>query len=409
MPAKVLFVDRYPDLASTIDYSKCRKDEISKLGVDDRKYEVWWKCSTGKHSYPRTVSSRVANRKSKSSPCSFCSNLTLLKGFNDLASTHPDIATQWDFELNSPLTPGDVFAFDTTPVYWLCTYGHSSKTHPQARAIQGKQCGVCRNKRVQAGVNDLFTSNPELEGMWDQELNRALDPSKLTMYSRKVAHWICKNGHKFESTIRARAYLESDCNYCVNRKVMPGFNDLQTLHPELALQFDVELNLITPDKVLAGTADSFFWLCPEGHSWPAKVSNRVSQSSGCPGCSSTGGFDSTKPGLFYLISSKKLGAMKIGITNPDSKLDRIRGWIDAGWDVLFTHESDGVSIQGLELQMKRWVKKELGLTPYLSKQEVGKMRGASETFSSESVSAISVIGKAKTLISKMVDSSGMDN
>ena len=175
MPAKVFFVDRHPDLAATIDYSISPKGEISKLGVDDRRHEVWWKCSTGKHSYPRTISSRVANTKKKSSPCPYCSNVTLLKGFNDLATTHPEIAAQWDFELNSPLTPTEVFANDTSPVYWLCKDGHSTKTHPQARAIQGKICGVCRNKRVQVGINDLFTTHPELREMWDEEANKELE------------------------------------------------------------------------------------------------------------------------------------------------------------------------------------------------------------------------------------------
>ena len=187
----------------------------------------------------------------------------------------------------------------------------------------------------------------------------------------------------------------------MNRKVMPGFNDLQTLHPEIAREFDVELNGTTPNKVLAGTSESFFWVCQDGHSWPARVSNRVSSSqSGCPGCSSTG-FDSSKPGVLYVIQNIKLRAIKVGITNPDSKNDRIKGWIGAGWDVLFTHHGDGSVIQSLELQIKRWIKRDLGLSQYLSKQDLSTMNGASETFSSEGVSAVTVIEKAKTLISNL--------
>jgi hypothetical protein len=182
---------------------------------------------------------------------------------------------------------------------------------------------------------------------------------------------------------------------------MPGFNDLQTLHPEIAMQFDVEKNSISPDKVLAGTAGSFYWLCPEGHSWKAKVSNRVSSNqSGCPGCSSTG-FDSSKTGVLYVIQSTSLRAIKVGITNPDSKNDRVKGWVSAGWDVLFTHAADGKVIQFLELQIKRWIKHDLGLSQYLSKQDLSTMNGASETFSSESVSAMTVIEKAKTLIADL--------
>ena len=398
MAKKVKFVERFPELAREVDYDLCNEAEVAELGLDNRHYQVWWKCSVAGHSYQRTVSSRIANLKKQVTPCTYCSGHTLLIGFNDLARTHPEIAEQWDYSLNYPLLPSQVFANDTNPVYWICELGHSTHTHPQARAIQRKRCGVCLNKVVQAGVNDLFSTNPELVSMWDFDRNSGLDPAKLTRQSKELAHWICSKGHRFESRVKALAALGSSCLYCGNREVSPGFNDLQHLHPEIAAEFDVDANGIGADKVLAGTADYFSWRCRDGHTWRAKVSNRVSRLSGCPGCAKNG-FDPTKTGVFYVIASSKLGAMKVGITNPDSKADRIKGWKQAGWQVLFTFESDGRFIQSLELKMKRWIKGELGLPSYLSKQDVGIMRGASETFSAEGVSATQVVDKAKSFIS----------
>ena len=397
MPKKILFIDRFPELLQTVDFSMTDREIFNQLGVDDRSIEIWWICPEFGHSYPRTLSSRVTNLKKKANACLFCKKDLLLRGFNDLETTHPEIAAQWDYVLNSPATPSDVMAHDTTPVFWICSEGHSSHTHPQARALQGKSCGVCQNKVVQFGVNDLFTTNPELERFWDYSANKQLDPTTLTRQSKKIANWICLNGHKYDSSIKARAVLGSGCKFCNNREVSPGFNDLETLYPQIANEFDVELNETQPKFVLAGTADYYFWRCPEGHSWRAKVSNRVSRLSGCPGCSLPG-YDPTKKGLFYVISNHQLRAMKVGITNPESKLDRVQGWVQAGWKVLFTHESNGLAIQSLELQMKRWIKYDLGLPSYLSKQDVGIMRGASETFSADAVSETEVIEKAKSIL-----------
>lgn len=397
LPSKIFFADRYPELLETVDFSRSEKHIVEQLGVDDRTTTIWWICSDYGHSYPRTVSSRLSNLNKKIGACLYCQNALLLEGFNDLASTHPEIAAQWDYEKNAPQTPSDVMAHDTTPVFWICAEGHSSHTHPQARALQGKICGVCLNKVVQVGINDLFTTNPELREMWDFAANKDLDPSKLTKQSKKTAHWVCRNGHSFESSVKARAVLGSGCKFCVNREVSPGFNDLKSLHPAIAAEFDSELNKTEPHLVLAGTAEYFYWKCPEGHSWRAKVSNRVSRQSGCPGCS-LGGFDQSKSGLFYIIANSRLGAMKVGITNPESKSDRVKGWVDAGWTVLFTYEADGLTIQSLELQMKRWIKYDLGLPSYLSKQDVGIMRGASETFSADAVSESDLIAKVESTI-----------
>ena len=404
MPRKILFIDRFPELLKTVNFSMTDRVVFNQLGVDDRSIEIWWICPEFGHSYPRTISSRVTNLKKKANACLYCKKDLLLRGFNDLETTHPEIAAQWDYALNSPATPSDVMAHDTTPVFWICSEGHSSHTHPQARALQGKNCGVCQNKIVQVGVNDLFTTNPEIERFWDYSANKQLDPTTLTKQSQKIANWICLNGHKFESSIKARAVLGSSCKFCGNREVSPGFNDLKTLYPIIAAEFDSELNKTDPSLVLAGTADYFHWRCPEGHSWRAKVSNRVSRQSGCPGCS-LGGFDQSKAGLFYVIENRSLRAMKVGITNPDSKSDRVKGWVDAGWEVLFTYESDGLIIQSLELQMKRWIKFDLGLPSYLSKQDVGIMRGASETFSAEAVSKSDVVSKVKSTIELIVANS----
>lgn len=61
--------------------------------------KAWWKCKDCGHEWYTLISTRSGGSK-----CPYCSGYTLLKGFNDLATTHPQIAEEWS-EKNFPLTP----------------------------------------------------------------------------------------------------------------------------------------------------------------------------------------------------------------------------------------------------------------------------------------------------------------
>ena len=61
--------------------------------------EVWWLCPKG-HSY-----SMVVNQRTKRGyDCPYCSGQRVLKGINDLATTNPELAKEWNYEKNSGLT-----------------------------------------------------------------------------------------------------------------------------------------------------------------------------------------------------------------------------------------------------------------------------------------------------------------
>ena len=64
--------------------------------------KVWWKCEFG-HNWEMSIANRSMGRR-----CPYCARLKVLPGDNDLATTHPHLATEWDFVENAPLTPNDV-------------------------------------------------------------------------------------------------------------------------------------------------------------------------------------------------------------------------------------------------------------------------------------------------------------
>ena len=40
---------------------------------------------------------------------------------NDLETKFPDIAKEWDYEKNAPLTPKQILAGSNKKVWWLCS------------------------------------------------------------------------------------------------------------------------------------------------------------------------------------------------------------------------------------------------------------------------------------------------
>ena len=140
------------------------------------------------------------------------------------------------------------------------------------------------NKLV-SGVNDLETLYPEIAAQWDHEKNGDLKPSMLLPGSGKRVWWKCICGNEWNTAVYHRTEGH-DCAVCANRKVMThkGINDLATVKPELAEQFDKEKNapFTASDYTLYSQA-KVWWKCGRGHSWRTSVSHRASGED-CPYC-----------------------------------------------------------------------------------------------------------------------------
>ena len=130
----------------------------------------------------------------------------------------------------------------------------------------------------------LSLENPAFAVEWDYEKNAGLHPDNFTGSSNKKVWWKCNLGHSWCAVIASRFMLGSKCPYCTNRKVLQGFNDLQTGNPAVAAQWDVNKNSgRTPDSVAANSNKKAWWRCDKGHSWQADIESR-NQGCGCPYC-----------------------------------------------------------------------------------------------------------------------------
>ena len=243
--------------------------------------KVWWKCSKG-HDYLMSIAHKIGQNAN----CPICSGKIVLVGFNDLATVKPEIAKEWNYDKNGDLLPTQVTYGSNKKVWWKC-----GKCRCEWMAIiggrsQGIGCPVCANRTIVEGINDLATCHPEIAQRWHPTLNK-LKPTQVASQSNKKVWWCCEKyqEHYFEAKIYHMVNDTTQCPICANQKVLKGYNDLTTTHPELIKEWDYQKNTIKPEDVTYGTPTKVWWECENGHSWKSTIASRAgTQKTGCPIC-----------------------------------------------------------------------------------------------------------------------------
>jgi hypothetical protein len=237
---------------------------------------IEWICPRG-HEYAAPLVARTGAGKG----CPICANLKVLAGFNDLATSHPHIAEQWHSTQNGTVTPQTVVAGSGKKYYWLCPAGHDYLAAVSSRT-NGKGCPACVGQRVIVGYNDLRTTHPHVATEWDYERNGDRTPEGIIAGSAWMAQWICPLGHSYAKPVNKRV-VGSGCQYCSNRRLLRGFNDLATRYPEIARDWHPEKNeSLAAKDVVPGNAKRW-WKCSAGHELSGTVPNRI-KTKGCSRC-----------------------------------------------------------------------------------------------------------------------------
>jgi len=265
-----------------------------------------WQCPLG-HVYPAPIFNRTRGKG-----CPYCSHKKVLKGFNDLQTTHPEIAKLaygWD--------PTIVIAGNGQLLSWICDLGHISTLNIRDKK-KNPGCSFCSGQKVLIGFNDLATVRPGIASEaygWD--------PKTVTRGSKKEKDWQCTLGHIWNTTVHHRGLRGDGCPYCSGHKIWIGYNDLATTHSEISK----ELVDLDPKTVSAGSAKKTRWKCSNGHIYPAIIANRAkresSKGTNCPTCAKTG-FDPNKKTHLYVLLGKLQNQeiVQFGITN--SLITRMR-------------------------------------------------------------------------------------
>ncbi len=219
-----------------------------------------------------------------------------MKNNQYFVADYPLLIKEWDYSKNEGLNPKHISYGSDRVVSWKCSNcgnGWNARVKTRNKG-NGSGCPVCavsrrmgkKDRQVLSVNYNLAVKAPHLLDEWSKEKNLDISPYNVTPYSTKSAWWTCKKcGNDWKAQI-ANRYSGSGCPYCANHKVLNGINDLATLFPKLAEEWDYELNGdMTPDNIMPYSSKRAHWKCKKcGGKWDAIIHSR-SKGAGCPYCS----------------------------------------------------------------------------------------------------------------------------
>lgn len=252
--------------------------------------KAWWKCPIcGMH-----WESKIANI-TNGHGCPKCGQkiaeekrLKQRAEKNNLIEKWPELAKEWNYKKNDDLKPEDVSSSSKKKVWWICEKGHEWKQSINSRTGNHTKCPICNKSGIVIkGQNDFGTMFPELAKQWNYDRNE-LTPYDYPSTSSENVWWKCEKGHEWKQLIITRTNtIHKDCPICGNRKLLKGFNDLESQFPEVAKEWDYEQNKDKPSEIKFNSNKKVWWICSEcGNHFQQRVTGRTNQHTGCPKCGS---------------------------------------------------------------------------------------------------------------------------
>ena len=285
---------QYPEIAS--QWSMRNGDKRPEQFVAGSEKKAWWICDKCNNEWECCISSRTQ----LNTGCPVCAGRMVVKGYNDLQTTHPEIAAEWHPEKNGNLKPSDLVAGSNKNVWWKCgTCGHEWRTNPAAR-MRGRGCPVCNKLKAVENAQktklsksvSLAAKNPIIASEWDYDKNGTLRPENVMAGSDFKVWWKCANcGNNWQAAISARTGAGSGCPECGKKKsavsrrrnILASRGSLAVKYPELVKEWNYDKNgTLTPNDVTPGSKKRVWWKCKNGHEWQAVIYSR--KNCGCPVC-----------------------------------------------------------------------------------------------------------------------------
>lgn len=254
-----LLVSNIPQTKIFWDFDKNIGVELDNL-IQSSRNMVWFKCPECDYEWNVTIT--LWRKHSYCSCCGFDGKY--YRKINNIITTlkmkAPEVVELWDYDKNSKQTPNSLTWNSNFNAYFKCNLGH--EFNRPIRSLfnndEFRGCIICNPKFKIIYPNDreLFTECMEAKEMWDFELNRDLSPQSLTINSKETAHFICSNGHKFETKINlfAKNPICKECKRIKNRSIV-------IKRPDMFQYWDISKNDINPYLISPNDKREAFWRC----------------------------------------------------------------------------------------------------------------------------------------------------
>ena len=200
-----------PEIAKT--WHPKLNGELTPMDVGPgMKKKIWWQCEKG-HEWQSSVEQRC-----KSKGCPVCQNRRIIGGMNDLATIHPELKSEWNYEKNEG-RPEDFSCGSRAIVWWKCKKGHSWKASISDRS-RGYGCPKCSEERrvsfpekaILYYVRKIFKdvrANDRPEWLNQQELDIYIPQYKIAVeYDGVYGH--CKLEGQKRDEKKNRLCIEND-------------------------------------------------------------------------------------------------------------------------------------------------------------------------------------------------------
>lgn len=162
-----------------------------------------------------------------------------------------------------------------------------------------RKCPYCAGKLV-FDKNNLSLVYPKLVLDWSNKNEK--DISEYTVSSGKKVFWKCHIcSQEWKTTIASRSVDGIGCPYCSGKKAYEN-NNFESSYPEIAREWNYELNTKLPNEYTPGSSKSVYWKCYQcSHVWYARITARA-RGAGCPACSMSGGAKK----IYYFLQKKNI-------------------------------------------------------------------------------------------------------
>ena len=232
--------------------------------------KAFWKCPEGDdHEWDASIYGRTGRGRG----CPICSGRKVVDS-TCLATTHPDLAKEWDYEKNNliplkkglptPITPYNVRAKCNRVVHWICS---KNKNHKWRSSISNKTrksgggCPHCSNRKISKS-NCLATTHPDIAKEWVRQ-DQGKTPYDVSSGSDVIVLWSCSENPSHPHWLAKVQKRTSGrgCPVCNNGWNVEAIrNFILSLMPFLNTFSPVELHAVFQDNGLldsTGKGSSF--------------------------------------------------------------------------------------------------------------------------------------------------------
>ena len=272
----------YPEVAAQWHPNKngdITPEQVYKYDPD----KYWWLLlydnpKTGKH-FDFEWKASVKARTSLKSGCPYLTGNAVWIGFNDLRTEYPEVAAQWHPTKNGELKPENFTASSGKHIWWYLPYDDPEtgnhfdfewEAEIKTRTKRGYACPFLSGQAVWPGFNDLRSRFPMIAAEWHPTKNGNRTPENIYYKADIKVWWLLpyddpETGNHFdfewESLIVTRTERGYGCPYLAGQAVWPGFNDLESRFPEIALQWHpVKNGKLNPKDVYYKSDEKAWWL-----------------------------------------------------------------------------------------------------------------------------------------------------